>query len=170
MKTILIYSFAIFICSLIPTALGEDGTARNYKIDSNIATGAHWSIQEGSGILQITLPAIKDNLPMPKPPSIRIWLLQPDGSSTKPSTKDDGLAGISMRGYTTPRLMYEFPPRAASTAVAVVVQVEGDFFVFSLIPGKKSAEQGGAREPATRPQSDSQGSDKPQPETEERSR
>ena len=168
MKTALAYSLATLMCSGFLSAAGKDGAARNFKIDSTFATEAHWSIQEGSGILHVTLPAIRDDLPWPKPPSIRIWLLQPDGSSTKPSTKDDGLAGISMRGFTTPVLMYEFPPQAASTAVAVAMQVEKEFFVFSLIPEKKSAKQDGTDQPATAPKSKPEGSSKPQPESEER--
>lgn len=38
------------------------------------------------------------------------------------------------------------------------------------VAGKKQAEQGGAEEPATRAESDSEAGDKPQPESEERSR
>jgi hypothetical protein len=161
MKTAIFYSFVILVCSGLPTAAEEEDTGRNLEIDSTFATGAHWSIQDGAGILQIRLPAIKDDLPLPKPPSIRIWLLQPDGSSTKPSTKGDSPMGISMRGFTTPSLIYEFPPRAASTAVAVVVQVEGEFFVLSLIPEKKLEEQEGADPPATAPESKPEGSSKP---------
>lgn len=173
MKTTLISSFAILMCSGLLTGAEEHDasrTARNFEIDSRLATWAHWSIQEGRGILQITLPVIRDGVPMPKPPSTQIWLLKHDGSSTGPSTKGDRPIGVSMAGTTTPHLMYEFPPRETSTAVAVVVQLEREFFVFSLIPENDSAEPASSGQPATAPESKPEGSDKPQPESEGRSR
>ena len=161
MKAALISIFAFMFTGLHAFAQ-EDGTVRNFEIDSRFVTGAHWSIQEGCGILQVALPAIKDDLPLPKPPTIRIWLLQSDGSSIKPSTKVDSPVGISMRGHTTPSLIYEFTPQEVLKAVAVVAQVEEEFHVFSLISEKKTAQQVGADQPATRPESKPEGEDKPQ--------
>ena len=52
-----------------------------------------------------------------------------------------------------------------------VVGISGDFFVFEKRQGRENqAEQGSAGQPATRSESDSEDGDKPQPESEGRSR
>lgn len=152
MKTTPIFLFGIFMCSGLLAGAEEQGTQRHLGIDSPFVTGAHWSIQEGQGILQVSLPAVTDDQPLPKPPEIQIWLLQPDGSSTKPSLGGQVPVGISMMGIMTPHMMYEFPPEEASAAVAVALKVNERFFVLPLAPEEPPAEQGGAGQPAIRPE------------------
>lgn len=123
-----------------PHANVEIARERVFKIDLALVTDLVWSVREGHGIVRIRLPARANTAPVPKPLSTQVWILKPDGASHAALSKPQAFE-VSMSGGTTPHLIYSFDEAASTKAVAVVVQLEEDFFVRSLISPTKLAGQ-----------------------------
>lgn len=90
-----------------------------------------WSIQESASTVQLILPSVRDGEPLPPVPSTQVWLLRSDGTAISQSAKPSTPA-IGMAGSVTQSVLYAFPATAATEAVAVVVTVDGRFFVEPL--------------------------------------
>lgn len=144
MKAIFSISLVLLLSSPFHTVAAEDENkvteVQIAKIDSHLVTDLVWSVREGHGIVRIRLPARANTAPVPKPLSTQVWLLKPDGASHAALSKPQAFE-VSMSGGTTPHLIYSFDEAASTKAVAVVVQLEEDFFVRSLIPPTKRAGQ-----------------------------
>lgn len=105
---------------------GRNEPSRQFDINSERAVCAWWSIQDGAGVLQIQLAAGKPHA------STQAWLLNADGTAGKLSYRTDSPFSVTGGLGSTPYLMYEFTPDAASSAIAVVIQVEKEFCVFQI--------------------------------------
>jgi len=95
------------------------------KIDSVI-----WSVQRSDCFVKIQFAPVPSQ-PPPKDLATQVWLLQADGS-TIPQRTWSSSGSVGFGESTTAFVNYLFPPSAATDAVAVVVMVDGQFFVESL--------------------------------------
>lgn len=90
-----------------------------------------WSIQKSTATVQVILPSVPGDKPLPPVPATQAWLLRSDGTtipqSAKPST-----AAIGMGGAVTQSVCYAFPTSASAEAVAVVVAIDGRYFAEPL--------------------------------------
>ena len=150
MKAISVISLALIVSFqlLLSAEKARPVTKRILEITSEHAVSLNWSVQEGKGIVDIALPSVKDNTPMPAPPSIQVWLLKADGNSAPPSLKPVSGVGASNAGWTTLHIVYSFSPDSIASAVALAVKIEDDFYVAPLLP-KRSADQASTDQPAT---------------------
>jgi hypothetical protein len=96
-------------------------------------SSAYWSVQRSVCLVQLDLPLFPKGETMPEAPSLQVWLLKADGTAIAKINKPHVVA-IDKSGWERPTIDYLFPPSAASDAVAVVVGVDGAFFIGSLAP------------------------------------
>ncbi len=104
---------------------------KRFELDSKKAVRASWSIQNNEGGLDIELPSVADDAES-ETPYTQVWLLHADGTASKASGRPESPVGISMRGFTTPHLTYVFTEKATASGIAVVIQVEKEFFAFPV--------------------------------------
>lgn len=90
-----------------------------------------WSIQKSACLLQLVLPSVLGSEPVPKTPSIQVWLLKADGAAISQSSKPNTIT-ILNGGAITPCIIYAFPLSAASDALVVVLSIDGQLFVEAL--------------------------------------
>jgi len=88
-----------------------------------------WSVQKSACVVQLVLASpVRDAEPLPEAPPTQVWLLKDDGTAIAKINKPH-VSTVSTRRGETASVTYLFPLTAASDAVAVVVQVDGVFFV-----------------------------------------
>ena len=91
-----------------------------------------WSIQKSACVVQLVLSSpAREGEPLPEGPSTQVWLLKDDGTAIGKINKPH-VSAISRGHAEMASILYLFPASAASDAVAVVVQVDGEFFIESL--------------------------------------
>ena len=135
MKTILFASLVLPLQCLMaaePASSPENPVNRTLGIKlPGKVEAVIWSIQKSTSTVQVILPSVPDDKRLPPVPATQVWLLRSDGTiipqSAKPSTP-----AIGMGGAVTQSVIYAFPPTAPAEVVAVVVTIDGRFFVESL--------------------------------------
>ena len=113
-------------------------------------SSVYWSVQRSVCMVQLDLPLFPKGEPTPEPPSIQVWLLKSDGTAIAKINKPRVVA-IEKDDWERPTLDYLFPPTAAEDAVAVVVQVDGEFLVESLTAEPQHVESGAGDPPRITP-------------------
>jgi hypothetical protein len=93
-----------------------------------------WSIQRELCAIQIDFPPVRQGEKEPTHARTQIWLLGSGGSIVLPTSKspESPAIGFSNLGETTYFVSYTFPLSAKGEAIAVVLQVDDEFFVEPL--------------------------------------
>jgi hypothetical protein len=129
---ILLFSHSVFAGEPVPHPESAVVLQRKLAIHApGKVSSVVWSVQRSVCLVQLDFPQYPEGELMPDGPSTQVWLLKADGTAIAKINKPHAIA-ISMSGWETPVVDYLFPPIAASDAVAVVVQVDGEYFVESL--------------------------------------
>ena len=146
MKTPVVTLFvAIFFCASIGVRADDPteeqvtqpiNTILDLKLPKTVQD-VIWSIQEKNCTIQINFPSVRDHLPPEKPehsehPKTKVWLLKADGTVILPRNQYPSYLGISMAMWVTYSDSYSFPATAKTQAVAIVMSIDGDFFVAKL--------------------------------------
>jgi len=114
-------------------------------------SSAYWSVQHSVCMVQLDLPLFPKGEQMPEAPSIQVWLLKSDGTAIAKINKPHVVA-VEKDAWERPTIDYVFAPTAAEDAVAVVVQVDGEFLVESLTAEPEHVESSGGDPPRIAPQ------------------
>lgn len=94
----------------------------------------HWSTHSDRCSVQIGfLPRVKNGVKKPAFPRIQVWLLKSDGNVI-PYINKPRTFGISNAGYRKYSILYRFPHAAQTETVALVVSIDGQFFMERLTP------------------------------------
>jgi hypothetical protein len=113
-------------------------------------SSAYWSVQHSVCMVQIDLPLFPKGEQMPLAPAIQVWLLKSDGTAIAKINKPHVVA-IEKDAWERPTIDYLFAPTAAEDAVAIVVQIDGEFLVESLAAEPEHAESSGGDPPRIPP-------------------
>jgi len=94
-----------------------------------------WSAQRNALIVQIDFPSVRNGEPEPAHARTNVWLLKPDGMVPLVSRSPESPAiGLSKSGWVTYFVTFAFPRSAETESVAIVLQVDDQFFVERLLP------------------------------------
>jgi hypothetical protein len=148
---LLLVSLSVFAGSPAPAPGEAVILQRNLAIKAaGKINSVYWSVQRSVCMVQLDLPLFPKGEPTPEPPSIQVWLLKSDGTAIAKINKPH-VAATEKDAWERPTIDYLFPPTAAEDAVAVVVQVDGEFLVESLTAEPERVESGGGDQPRVGP-------------------